>query len=616
MRKSLKFIGLLASILVLLLVLAVVCVVTFVNPNRFKPLLTEQVMKYTGRQLTIDGSLSWTLFPYLGVKAGHMLLSNPAGFGATPFAEIEYATVAVRLWPLLHKRIESSGITLDGLKLNLMREPNGKNNWQLQRPISGAAAASVIGSPSTQTMPKMSAGLAVSSISITNAEINWTDKQKKRAGSIDKFSLYAKDISLLKPFSITSEFNFSSHNPVVAGHIALAGQMAMNVAQQVFSCRDLKLTAKLQQGNKKAAWQIMGDVRADLAQQTLEWTHFRSQLENLTLTGKIGVVDWMTSPHATGHLQIQPCDLKKLLETIGQDVSNIEVLQDFDGDIDFTAAANAIDVQGKFKIEHIQIKKLKVSHVIIPLHYQIGVLELSPITADVYQGSLLAAAKINLTGAVAQIATQGKLMNVQAGPLLQDLGGAKQKLTLTGIGNVDWQVTTAGNSTNTWIKNLNGTGHVSFNQGKVQGIDIGYLLDSAYAFAKQKAHTTSNTYQTEFGNLTASVLIRDGVIANDDLLVNSARFNTKGKGNINLVEQKIDFHLQTLVNQTSADQKNDWGNLYGLPIPIFITGSLESPSIRLDTSLLVQAVAAQEIKKIQNQVQGKANKLLQNLLGK
>ena len=80
MRKFLKFAGILIAFLVALILLAIILLITFVSPNRLKPVLTEQVMKYTGRQLLIDGDMSWTFFPYLGVKVGHSSLSNPADF--------------------------------------------------------------------------------------------------------------------------------------------------------------------------------------------------------------------------------------------------------------------------------------------------------------------------------------------------------------------------------------------------------------------------------------------------------------------------------------------------------------------------------------------------------
>src|SRR5690348_13987385 len=119
--KLLKIIAGLLGIVVLIGILALVLLVTFVSPNRFKPLIIDQVKKYTGRDLVIDGDLSWTIFPSLGVKVGHLELNNPTGFKQKTFAEIDSATVGVKLFPLLHKHVESSGVTLSGMKLYLIK---------------------------------------------------------------------------------------------------------------------------------------------------------------------------------------------------------------------------------------------------------------------------------------------------------------------------------------------------------------------------------------------------------------------------------------------------------------------------------------------------------------
>ncbi len=621
MRRPLKLISLSIGILLLLVIFFTVCVVTFVNPNRFKPLITEQVMKYTGRQLTMDGDLSWTVFPYFGVKTGHVLLGNPAGFTQKTFAEINHATIGIRLFPLFHKKIESSGITLDGLKLNLIKEANGQTNWQFQN-AGGAVNNAPDHFSQRDKIKQLPVALAISGVDIENAEIHWIDEQNNQSALVEKFTLHAKNVSLLTPFPITGKFNFSSKNPALSGRIAFTNDISMNLDQQVFSCRNLILNAMVQQGNKKFNGKMTGDVVADLSQQTMEWSNFCGELENLIFTGKIGVVDLASHPHAAGHLQIQPFGLNELPHFIRDDLANIQMLKNIRGDIDFTTAMNALEVQGKLNIDAVNVNHLTLSNIVIPVHYQIGVLELAAVTADFYKGTLQANIKVNLTGAVPQIATEGKLVNVQVAPLLHDLG-ANQKLALTGIGNMDFQTTTQGLDANTVLRNLNGIGHVNVNQGILQGIDLAYLLDSAYAFAKQKPLTTANTHQTDFGNLIATVLIQDGVFINNDLVMDSPRFKTTGKGNLNLVNQKIDYHLQAFLNKLSVNQRNDWGNLYGLAIPVRVVGDMQNPTISLDTTVLAQEVAQEEIKKVQlkvkeqlqDKVKGKAGELLQNLLG-
>ena len=91
MSKFLKFTGVVLGIVLLLLALAVAVLVTLVSPNRLKPIMMDQVKKHTGREFVIDGDLSWSFFPYLGVKAGHLSLGNPSEFTQKIFVEFDGA---------------------------------------------------------------------------------------------------------------------------------------------------------------------------------------------------------------------------------------------------------------------------------------------------------------------------------------------------------------------------------------------------------------------------------------------------------------------------------------------------------------------------------------------
>ncbi len=547
MKKILKFIGILLATLILLGILAIVCIVTFVSPSRFKPIITEQVLKYTGRQLTIDGDLSWSFFPYLGLKVEHLELSNPSGFQEKTFVEIDRATVGVKLLPIFYNRIESSGIVLSGMKLHLIKNADGKTNWTFQTATKTST---------NQPAKKVIFGLAISGLDISNANITWDDLQSKQSVNVDKFDLHTKNLSLLKPFPIEVRFDFATTNSVISGHAAFTSQIVLNLEHQVYSLRNMNFSAQVQQDG-----------------------------ENIKLNGG-------------------------------------------SGDLNFSATPTSVSVEGKFKINAVQAKKIKLSNVNVPLRLQNGILNLSPVTANLYQGTLQSNAKINLNSAEPKFDLQGKLTNVQAEPLLQDLSSGKSKLKFSGTGNVDLQITTAGTSSDAMLKNLNGTSRINFYNGTLQGVDIGYLIDTASALANKQAPATQNTGKTEFGNLAATAVIRNGVISNNDLVMSSPRFDTKGSGTINLISQQINYLLKTSIKQASAIEKNNLFNLYGLAIPIQISGDISDPRIRLDTDVLLKAAANQQIQKarervqekiqekLQKQIPGDAGKLLQDLLNR
>lgn len=628
MHKVLKFTGILLGILVLLALVGIIFLVTFVSPNRLKPVLTDQVMKYTGRQLAIDGEMSWTFFPYLGVKVGHSTLSNPSDFNEKTFAEISHMTVGVRLMPLFSKKIESSGIVLDGMKLHLIKNKNGKVNWAFNTAVPAKEVS--VNEPSTGK--KMALGLVISGLDVTNAAIDYADDQAKKYYTINHFELHAKDINLLQSFPIQSSFDFTANSPAVSGHAALKGDVLLQTAAEIYTFRHLDFTANIKQGTKTINMNVSGDLIADLNQQTLQWTGFKAKVANIEMTGKLNVNGLRTNPVTTAELILSPFDLKQTLQMIGQEVPNLQTAKSVKGHVDVTADANGVKMQGNLGIDTLQAAKLTMTDISVNAHFQKGVLDLAPFSAKCYQGNLTGQTIVNLNSSVPQITAHAKLVNVQAQPLMEDVGGKDQKIKLAGLANFEMQITTAGTESKAILQNLNGVSQFTFNNGKILGVDLGYLVDSAYAFIKHQPMTATNTDQTSFGTLSGTAVIRSGVINNNDLSADTPRFAIRGAGTIDLVNQKIDYALQTSIKQRS-DQKDNAMNLYGITLPVLIKGNLNGPSIRLDSGAVAKAIAEQQLNKVSSQakeklqeqikkqipadlLKGKAGDVLNNLLGK
>lgn len=619
MKRLLKILAKAVIFLVILVIVAAGCLVLFVNPNRFKPAITAQVMKYTGRQLTIDGNLSWTFFPNMGVKVEHLVLNNPANFSEKTFAEIDKAIVSVKVLPLLASKVESNTIILDGVKLNLIKNVNGQNNWTFNS--SAEAQQDAVNDAKEQASLKTASMIiAISGIDISNAEVNWIDEQTKQRSSIKNFSLQASKINVIHPFPVSVKFDFTNHDPVVSGHAEFSSTVSLNAAEQIYSFRNVDLSANIKQADANYKTTITGDVIADIKQQTLQWTDIKAVLSNLVMTGNVTVTNLDTTPRIAGQMQIQSFDLKQWLQNMGKDTSNIQALKNAGGTLSINSVANNLNVQGNLKLDEVQVNKVRMTEVVVPLRYQNKVVTFSPVTANLYQGTMQTQMTVNLTGAIPQISVQGKLSNVQTGLLLQDLGGADRKLKFRGAGNVDFQVTTAGSNSDVILKHLNGSGRFYVNNGALQGVDIAYMLAMASSFSGGNAGSATNSGETAFNTMSGTVTINNGVINNNDLLMDSASFTTKGNGDINLVNESIDYRLQTNIKQ--INQKDNLLNLYGLAIPISITGNLSNPSVRLDKVVLAKEIAEKQLEKAAGKVGDQlqknlpeAGKLLQNLLG-
>lgn len=620
MKKFLKIFTVFISILIVFSILAAVLLITFINPNRFKPLIIDQVMKHTGRQLTIDGNLSWSFFPSIGFSIGHAILYNPTGFVEKTFAEINSATLSIRIKPLIHGRIESNGLVLNGLHLHLVKKSSGETNWNFStKEIPAETATSAAPTPK-----KAYLGLMLSGIDISGADITWIDEQANKSYAIMNFSLNARDVNLIEPFPINSSFDFIAGNHKFAGQVSITSQAAFNMDKQIYSFREMTINSKIEKDNKKLNLSFKGNVIADLAQDTIQTSELNGQIANVPFTGIVNISKVKTQPVITGKLTIPAFDLKQALKNLGEDIPNLQSANDFSLHLDFSStASNSIQANGKFLLPELQMSNVELTNFNGQINFKDQILNLTSLSANVYQGNLEGNAKINLVSSIPQYNFNINLTHVQAASLLNAVSKSQQ-LKINAIGNINFQISTLGIQPDEMVKNLNGSAKIDFNQGSIEGIDIGFLLDSAQTIIEKRQIPASNSNKTDFASLHATSIIQKGVITNNDLYLDAPRFDSKGSGSIDLVNKTINYQLQTIAKQ-AANQKNDISHLFGMTIPILITGSMEHPKIALDTGALLKSIAEQQVKnaaeKILNNkgnnkiIPNNAGEILQGLFG-
>ncbi|MGL5326661.1 MAG: AsmA family protein, partial [Aeromonas sp.] len=108
--------------------LAIVTLISLINPNQFKPQLTEQVRKSTGRELVMAGEIDWRFWPSLGLSLEKVALRNPAGFAEPDLIRFEQGEASVALLPLLSHRLEIGKVTLSGAHLFIQTKADGSSN--------------------------------------------------------------------------------------------------------------------------------------------------------------------------------------------------------------------------------------------------------------------------------------------------------------------------------------------------------------------------------------------------------------------------------------------------------------------------------------------------------
>lgn len=278
------------------------------------------------------------------------------------------------------------------------------------------------------------------------------------------------------------------------------------------------------------------------------------------------------------------------------------------------SALKGLNASGSVRIGALQAANIKASNVRLDIRAADGKLDVSPLSANLYQGSVNGALSVNAQAN--QIALKQNLTGVAINPLMRDV---MDKDLVEGRGNVVLDVTTAGTTVTQMKKALAGSGNVSLRDGALKGINLAKsfrelkALTSSKQDAVQKANQTD---KTDFSELTASFRIANGVAHNEDLSAKSPFLRLSGAGDIDIGAGAMNFLAKASVVGTSGGQEGkDLASLKGVTVPVRVTGPFDALSYKLELGGLAEELAKAKLQeKAQDLLQKKGGDKVQEQL--
>ncbi len=174
MKRIIKALFWLIGGALVLLLVTVIVVPLLIDPNDYKQQITSTVERYTGRQLVLNGDLSLSIFPWLGIEAGPLSLSNPPGFAGESMLSVASVRVRLKLMPLLRKEYQLDTIELDEPVIRLRIDPKGRSNWEDLAPESKKNE-----DDETNTLAKIAGVLAINGLIVNRGSVYWQDEYEK-----------------------------------------------------------------------------------------------------------------------------------------------------------------------------------------------------------------------------------------------------------------------------------------------------------------------------------------------------------------------------------------------------------------------------------------------------
>lgn len=314
MRKTLRILGIVFGILLLLLIVAAIALPLIVDPNDYKPRIEAAVEDATGRQLDIPGNIELTVFPWLGVELGAVRLGNAAGFGDESFAAIEGVQVRVKLLPLLAGNLEVGKVVIEEPVIRLARNAEGVTNWD---DLAGEGAADAPAEAEAEAPPEFS----VDGLEIRNAQIFYSDAAANLNAELVDFNLEAGRLGLPADFPLKMSGALKVSEPELIGTFQFSGRIAADPEQQRFGVANgsLKLDAKgaglpVSPLVANAEWQ---QLQADSGTGAATVAGLDLSALGVRVQATADIANFNEAPRATGNVAFSADDLQKVGAALG-----------------------------------------------------------------------------------------------------------------------------------------------------------------------------------------------------------------------------------------------------------------------------------------------------------
>lgn len=596
--KLIKYLIITVVVLILLLVAGAGILVATVDPNDYKDDIIKLVKESTGRTLTLEGDLGFTFFPALGVSLGEAQLSNASGFGDQPFAQVSQVSVSVDLLSLLKFSVQADTIVLDGLRVNLQKNKNGNTNWDdlAQQPATEAPAKDA-----TEPKEEKQLGLEIAGVRITDSQVVYDDQQAGNKITLNPIELETGSIGTGDPSYIKSTLGFAQTNPAMTATITYNSDARLDLVSMVYQLSDMVINVKAQ-GDDLPGGEIdltmKGNVDADIKNEALALEPININVLDTSLNGELTVQSF-SKPKIAFALQSDEIDVDKLMPQGEEAAAEASTSSSGDDKIELPVdMLRSLDINGSLNINTLKASGLTVSDVAAKIAGQNGVINLNPLTMNLYEGSYTGAAGLNVSGAIPKYSASSDLKHLQIAGLLADLS-EDGKSFIRGKAGVKFNITTSGDRVSTLKKQLNGSAEFAAGDGAFQSANLARSIEQVVAFLKKRPPKPAGK-EVVFDSLTATAQITNGLVKNNDMNLATPLIYGNGQGEVNLVSETIDYAMTVGLTE----------NTEGAGIPITIKGDMAEPKFGVDLKNALKEQQKELIEEQKGKVEEKVNKKL------
>lgn len=603
--KIIKYLIIAIVILVVVFIAGAAILVTTVDPNDHKESIVSAVKDATGRDLKLEGDIGFSFFPKLGVKLGQAEFSNAKGFGDEPFASVDKVGVSVDLLSLLKMKVQADTIELKGLRVNLQKNRSGRTNWDDLSDSSSSASSDAATSSDSSSI-----GLEVAGIHITDSQVIYDDQQAGNKITLNPIELKTGSVGSGKPSKISVQLGLNQTNPPLSADVDLNTNARLNIGTAVYQLTDLVLAINAKGDtlpNGELNLKVNSDVEANLNSESLKLDPIDISLAGVSLDGNLSVKSF-SKPNIKFALHSDEIDLAKLIPASDSSASapstDSSTQADSDAKIELPVdMLRSLKIDGSLKVDKFLASGLTMTDISAKINGKGGVINLNPLTMNLYQGAYTGSAGLNVSGKTPKYSASSDLKNLAIEGLMADLA-EDGKSIIRGKTQMAFNVATSGDRPSILTKRLNGKASFKAAEGALQSEKLAQNVEKVIAFLKGRQPKPAGE-ELVFDSLAGTFNIQNGVAKNNDLKLITPIVYANGKGDIDIGESKLDYVMAIGLSDEPGKAA----------IPITIKGSFEKPKYGVDFKAALSEKQKQVVEEKKEEIKEKVNDKVKDKLG-
>jgi len=633
-----------------LILLGVIGIWLFANPNRYRESIQAQIEKQLGRKVTL-GQMSLGLLPPRFQVMNPVIAEDPRIRQEPPFVRAEKLDIRIGLLPLIRGSIHVDSLELQRPSVELVKTAQGTWNF------SSVGAGTTATTPSASAGPASPTGFSLQRLAIRDGQIGITDLQQKgtRTG-YDHIDLTLLDYSAGRPFSFDVSAQIPGEGTQEVRLKGTAGPVSdKNIADTPFhgtlNLNQVGIEGLMTFFDSKAFPRLKGKLSGQ-SELTSESGSVKSngkfkleeaKINDLDIGYAIGLDYKLSAGIANGLVNIESSTLQlgsTPLSMVGS-INTATIPANVDlkiktGDVSIAEIARlasafgvafapgttvtgrvSTDVSAKGRTTaptltgSIAGRDLRISGKGIPQPIQVKAVDLalSPTairsnefnaatgkTTVTGQFSLLEYASSSPSLELALRAPNATLPEIQSLARAYGITGLDQ---ISGAGALNFDLRASGPlqtlNTTSATRALNGTINLDFSPLKIAGFDTVHELGKLGGFASGLAQQSN----TDIVRLIGKIIVKNGIAQTEDLHAQLGVGTLAAAGSADLASEALNLKLSTVFSKEFSDKVGNsrtagflnaaFANSAGeIVLPAIVTGTFMQPKFSPDLKAVVE----------------------------